>query len=211
MNLFAEQSPKQTPDAGLRNSPENLEIKIQSQFSHRKAGFLQTCHFLCLGRASKGRFHNAPSISPSAGLLTKQETSHHFKVTAKPPEMAVVLASVGTAAEPQEEGFCGGEVLPCPPPLPPPPPPPQPPHRELLFWPGKRKRKINMLFWVQRDLHPRKKTRSTQDIICRCHKAFRLQLTNTRNTETPLVKTPQLKNHYCCRYRPPAVVVSALN
>lgn len=114
MNLFAEQSPKQTPDAGLRNSPENLEIKIQSQFSHRKAGFLQTCHFLCLGRASKGRFHNAPSISPSAGLLTKQETSHHFKVTAKPPEMAVVLASVGTAAEPQEEGFCGGRCCPAP-------------------------------------------------------------------------------------------------
>ena len=90
MSLFAEQSPKQTPDSGLADSSENLEIKIQSKFPSSKPEFLQTCHFLCLSGASNGSFHNAPSISPSAGLLKKQETSHHFKGIANPTEIPVV-------------------------------------------------------------------------------------------------------------------------
>lgn len=92
MSLFAEQSPKQTPDSGLVDSSENLEIKIQSKFPSSKPKFLQTCHFLCLCGASNGSFHNAPSISLSAGLLKKQETSHHFKGIANPTEIPVVLA-----------------------------------------------------------------------------------------------------------------------
>ena len=73
------QSPKQTPDSGLGDSSQNLEIKSKKNFPYSNHEFPQTCHFLC----SDGGFHNAPSISPSGGLLTKQETSHHFKVTAK--------------------------------------------------------------------------------------------------------------------------------
>lgn len=92
MSLYAEQSPKQTPDSGLRDSSENFEIKIQSKFPYSNHVFLQTCHFL----RSSGGFHNAPPISPSAGLLTKQETSHHFKVIARPlAEVPVVLALEG--------------------------------------------------------------------------------------------------------------------
>lgn len=96
MNLYAEQSPKQTPDSGLGHSSENLERKIQSKFPYSNHEFLQTCHFLC----SNGGFHNAPSISPSAGLLTKQETSHNFKVTARRPLNPCGLSSGGGVAEP---------------------------------------------------------------------------------------------------------------
>lgn len=100
MNLDAEQNPKQTPDSGLGDSSENLEIPVQSKFPYSNHEFLWTCHFLYLWGASSGDFHRAPSISPSAGLLTKQETSFHFKVTATPPEISW-FSSVGDVAEPR--------------------------------------------------------------------------------------------------------------
>lgn len=187
MSLFAEQSPKQTPDSGLADSSENLEIKIQSKFPSSKPEFLQTCHFLCLCGASNGSFHNAPSISPSASLLKKQETSHHFKGIANPTEIPVVLAPQGMGPS-----LCSpclrcrhsrGKASPWP-------PPPQVPCRELLFWPREEKKITNVLF-CDRGTKIRPRAPCTYINICEHYKSYYFHLMNTRNAETPLVKIPE--------------------
>lgn len=191
------------PDTWFRPGGFFRELgnKIQSKFPYSNHEFLQTCHFLC----SNGGFHNAPSISPSAGLLTKQETSRYFKVTAEPPWDPHDLSSGGGVMEPLlsclgSRDSRGKTSLWLPPPL------PQQAALERTFvlaW--RRRKKITRYRHVVLCSGGPKKRRGEHLLIFEnVTNLIAFILTNTRNVET-LLKTPKFKNYYCYYYWPSVI------
>lgn len=188
--------PQTDTDSGLRDSSEDFEIKIQSKFPYSNHEFLQTCHFL----RSSGGFHNAPPISPSAGRLTKQETSHHFKVIARPPSGGPCGPSSGWGVAkpllslPLEQGFKTEDFA--------------MPHLHSCpaenFCSGLEKKKImkyRLVISCSRKWKKRQGTPRTYITSANIINLIAFLLTNTRNAKTLLLKTLKFKNYYCyCSY-----------